>query len=180
MTFEWDADKAAANLKKHDVSFEEAREVFKDPNAFSFFDADHSSIEEIRSNIIGFSIAFKKNPSSVRAPSALKTSCFLEKSFFSSGAKRPQNKLFFRIVLKWFIVRQVFQDIGSQNKLFFRIVLKWFIVRQVFQGIGSQNKLFFRIVLRALGARTRCNLFLKVYSRRLLLVAYTDQPGHVC
>jgi uncharacterized protein len=30
--FEWDADKAASNLAKHSVSFEEAATVFADPN----------------------------------------------------------------------------------------------------------------------------------------------------
>ncbi|HEX9296621.1 MAG TPA: BrnT family toxin [Polyangiaceae bacterium] len=30
--FEWDAAKAASNLTKHDVSFEEAATVFADPN----------------------------------------------------------------------------------------------------------------------------------------------------
>ena len=31
LTFEWDAKKAAANLRKHRVSFEQACEVFLDP-----------------------------------------------------------------------------------------------------------------------------------------------------
>ncbi len=31
--FEWDADKAASNLAKHGVSFEEAATVFADPHA---------------------------------------------------------------------------------------------------------------------------------------------------
>jgi len=31
MEFEWDALKAAANLKKHGVSFEEAKTVFENP-----------------------------------------------------------------------------------------------------------------------------------------------------
>ena len=30
MDFEWDPDKAAANLRKHGVSFEEATTVFQD------------------------------------------------------------------------------------------------------------------------------------------------------
>ncbi len=30
-TFEWDSEKAAANLRKHRVSFEQACEVFLDP-----------------------------------------------------------------------------------------------------------------------------------------------------
>ncbi len=44
--FEWDPSKAAANLKKHRVSFEEAKSVFYDEFAVQFFDEDHSSAEE--------------------------------------------------------------------------------------------------------------------------------------
>lgn len=44
--FEWDASKATANLKKHGVSFEEARSVFYDEFAVQFFDVDHSTEEE--------------------------------------------------------------------------------------------------------------------------------------
>jgi uncharacterized DUF497 family protein len=44
--FEWDPPKAAANLKKHQVSFEEAKSVFYDEFAVQFFDEDHSSDEE--------------------------------------------------------------------------------------------------------------------------------------
>lgn len=43
---EWDPAKAAANIKKHGVSFEEARSVFYDEFAVQFFDGDHSSDEE--------------------------------------------------------------------------------------------------------------------------------------
>lgn len=32
MDFEWDAKKAASNLRKHHVSFEDAARVFLDPN----------------------------------------------------------------------------------------------------------------------------------------------------
>ena len=45
IVFEWDADKAISNLKKHQVSFEEAQSVFQDPNALLIADPDHS-IEE--------------------------------------------------------------------------------------------------------------------------------------
>lgn len=31
MAFEWDANKAATNLAKHGISFEEAKTVFDDP-----------------------------------------------------------------------------------------------------------------------------------------------------
>ena len=44
--FEWDSSKAATNLKKHGVSFEEAQSVFYDEFAVQFFDNDHSSDEE--------------------------------------------------------------------------------------------------------------------------------------
>ena len=44
--FEWDSAKATANLKKHGVSFEEARSVFYDEFAVQFFDDSHSSDEE--------------------------------------------------------------------------------------------------------------------------------------
>ena len=46
MKFDWDLTKAAANVKKHQVSFEEARTVFYDEFALQFFDEDHSSGEE--------------------------------------------------------------------------------------------------------------------------------------
>ncbi|HKI05308.1 MAG TPA: BrnT family toxin [Thermoanaerobaculia bacterium] len=42
MDFEWDLRKAAENLKKHRVSFEEASSVFGDPLAITFSDPDHS------------------------------------------------------------------------------------------------------------------------------------------
>lgn len=46
MRFEWDLDKARANLKKHAVSFEEARSVFYDDFAIQFFDEQHSTDED--------------------------------------------------------------------------------------------------------------------------------------
>ena len=41
-----DPAKAAANLRKHGVSFEEAASVFVDPAALTFADPDHSADEE--------------------------------------------------------------------------------------------------------------------------------------
>ena len=46
MEFEWDEDKAAANLSKHGVLFDEAKTVFYDPLYVDFFDPDHSYDEE--------------------------------------------------------------------------------------------------------------------------------------
>lgn len=54
MKFEWDPIKAAANIRKHGVSFDEAVTVFKDPLAFIFDDTAHSE-EEQREIIIGIS-----------------------------------------------------------------------------------------------------------------------------
>lgn len=56
MQFDWDPEKAASNLKKHDgVSFTEAESVFGDPLAAVFSDEDHS-FEEKREIIIGYSM----------------------------------------------------------------------------------------------------------------------------
>jgi hypothetical protein len=44
--FEWDAKKAASNLRKHGVSVEEAAEVFRDPLALTLVDEDHGQNEE--------------------------------------------------------------------------------------------------------------------------------------
>jgi uncharacterized protein len=50
--YEWDPVKAAANVKKHRVTFEEAASVFLDPAALTFSDPDHSE-EEDREITIG-------------------------------------------------------------------------------------------------------------------------------
>ena len=41
--FEWAPEKAEINLKKHNVSFEEAKTVFYDPNALLISDPEHST-----------------------------------------------------------------------------------------------------------------------------------------
>ena len=46
MRFEWDPEKAAANLTKHGVSFDEASTVFGDPLATTVEDREHSTSEE--------------------------------------------------------------------------------------------------------------------------------------
>jgi uncharacterized DUF497 family protein len=45
MEFEWDPRKAAANVRKHNVAFQEAATVFGDPLAITFEDPDHSMNE---------------------------------------------------------------------------------------------------------------------------------------
>ncbi|MCX7160776.1 MAG: BrnT family toxin [Proteobacteria bacterium] len=56
--FEWDDRKAAANLKKHGVSFEEARSVFVDERDKLIDDPDHSEDEE-RFVLLGMSSALR-------------------------------------------------------------------------------------------------------------------------
>jgi uncharacterized DUF497 family protein len=46
MEFEWDTNKAARNLNKHGVSFDEAATVFGDPLAITYDDPDHSDVED--------------------------------------------------------------------------------------------------------------------------------------
>jgi uncharacterized protein len=56
LQFEWDNRKEKANIKKHGVSFDEARSVFYDENAMQFFDPDHSEDED---RFIMLGISFK-------------------------------------------------------------------------------------------------------------------------
>ncbi len=52
MKFEWDQNKAEANLRKHGISFDLGITVFDDPNALIAPDPKHSSVEH-REWIIG-------------------------------------------------------------------------------------------------------------------------------
>lgn len=44
--FEWDIEKEKQNTKKHNISFDRATTVFRDPNQISIFDDDHSHDED--------------------------------------------------------------------------------------------------------------------------------------
>lgn len=79
MRFEWDRKKAAKNLKKHEVSFDEAVTIFYDPLAATVDDPDHS-ISEDRLITIGFSsrgrvivVAHTEREGAVRIISARRT-----------------------------------------------------------------------------------------------------------
>ncbi len=54
--FEWDEIKAAQNVRKHGVSFDDAASVFFDPLAYTFAAPDHS-VGESRMVTFGFSQA---------------------------------------------------------------------------------------------------------------------------
>ena len=74
--FEWDADKAAANLRKHGVSFDEAITAFGDALSILLPDPDHS-LEEERFVVLGMSnvgrllvVTFVERPPRTRIISA--------------------------------------------------------------------------------------------------------------
>lgn len=54
LEFEWHAAKSLENLKKHRVSFEEAKTIFNDSQLLTFPDPEHSKHEH-RSISIGLS-----------------------------------------------------------------------------------------------------------------------------
>ena len=58
LKFEWDPKKAAANLRKHGVSFNDAQTVFADENAKLIDDPDHSD-EEDRFVLLGLSSSLR-------------------------------------------------------------------------------------------------------------------------
>jgi uncharacterized DUF497 family protein len=77
-TFEWDPVKAAANVERHGLSFEEAVTVFQDPLAKVHPDPDHSELER-RHILIGLSaqrrlllVAFTDRQGKIRVISARK------------------------------------------------------------------------------------------------------------
>ncbi len=55
MNFEWDPNKAEYNLRKHDVSFQEAVTVFNDELSVTNYDPGHSADED-RFMIVGWSL----------------------------------------------------------------------------------------------------------------------------
>ena len=82
LRFEWDGRKAAANLKKHGVSFDEAKTVFFDERARLIDDPDHSDDED-RFILLGMSGAlrlllvchcYRRGGSDIRIISARKAS----------------------------------------------------------------------------------------------------------
>jgi len=56
VNFEWDPQKAASNVRKHRVSFEEAATAFGDPLSVTIGDPDHSEDEQ-RFLLLGMSHA---------------------------------------------------------------------------------------------------------------------------
>ncbi len=88
--FEWDQEKAARNVVKHGVSFDEALSVFGDTLALTFADTDHSDAED-RSRTYGMSnklrllvVIHTERRNNVRIISARKATRY-EKSIYQNG-----------------------------------------------------------------------------------------------
>ncbi len=89
-SFEWDAEKAANNQRKHGVSFDEAVTVFGDPLAVTFSDTDHSENED-RSRTYGMSskgrllvVVHTERPGNVRIIGARKVTRY-EHNIYTQG-----------------------------------------------------------------------------------------------
>ena len=90
MRFEWDEAKAAANLAKHRVSFNEAATVLGDTLGWSYPDPEHSLAEE-RWLVIGMSerqrvlvVAYRADADTIRLISARRATR-KERSFYEEG-----------------------------------------------------------------------------------------------
>ena len=86
--FEWDDQKATANIQKHGVSFDEAVTVFADEMALTFADTDHFETED-RSRTYGISnkgrllvVVHTERRNNVRIISARKATRY-EKSIYN-------------------------------------------------------------------------------------------------
>jgi len=91
LNFEWDEEKAKANLKKHRVSFDEATTVFLDPFSITIPDPDHS-VEEQRYIDIGSSdkghvlvVVYTERGSNIRIISSRKATSS-ERKLYEKGS----------------------------------------------------------------------------------------------
>ena len=90
LRFEWDERKDRTNVRKHGVSFEEARIAFFDEKAVQFFDPDHSEDED-RFILLGMSFklrllvvchCFRESETVVRIISARKADKIEEREYW--------------------------------------------------------------------------------------------------
>jgi len=87
MRYDWDQNKAVANLSKHGVSFEEAKTVFDDPLYVVFYDPDHS-FGELRFILLGESaqgrllfVSYMEHNNGIRLISARKATLSERKAY---------------------------------------------------------------------------------------------------
>ena len=90
ITFVWDPKKAASNLRKHGISFEEAKTVFLDEDGLLQDDPDHSRGEEWfvllgrsgRSNLVVVCHCYRENEEIIRVISARKATKREEQTYW--------------------------------------------------------------------------------------------------
>ena len=91
LKFEWDKKKDKSNIKKHDVSFEEALTVFYDEYAIQFYDPEHSESED-RLILLGISFIlntlvvchyFREEETTIRIISARKADKDEQQAYWS-------------------------------------------------------------------------------------------------
>lgn len=95
--FEWDAAKAASNLRKHGVAFEDAKSVFFDPLA-AIFDDEENSVGESREIIVGHTtggqlllVSFtERNVETIRIISARRATRHERRDYEQGGPLRPR------------------------------------------------------------------------------------------
>ena len=89
--FEWDETKNHANLKKHKISFEEAKTVFYDENARLISDPNHSNGED-RFILLGLS----HNAKILVVVHAYKEKDELIRIISARKATKKENEYYFR------------------------------------------------------------------------------------
>lgn len=89
--FEWDAEKAEVNRRKHGITFDEATTAFSDPLAMLQADPDHS-VGEQRYLVLGMSnrrqlvvVAFAERPPRTRLISARRATRKERKQYEEEG-----------------------------------------------------------------------------------------------
>ena len=91
LSFEWDENKNATNIKKHKINFEEASTVFLDDEAILIEDPDHSDEAEDRFLLLGMSFnakilivchCYRNNDETIRLISARKANKREIKQYF--------------------------------------------------------------------------------------------------
>lgn len=92
MTFCWDENKATANVKKHGITFEEAKGVFYDEDARLITDPDHSAEEDCfiiiglsgSARVLVVAHCYRQEDSIIRIISARKAVKIEEKQYWSN------------------------------------------------------------------------------------------------
>jgi uncharacterized DUF497 family protein len=88
--FEWDEKKNTANIRKHGISFAEAKMAFFDPLHVEFYDTEHSDCED-RWTLFGMIqwvlvvVSFIERKGIIRIISARRATCTEEVYYYGNG-----------------------------------------------------------------------------------------------